>query len=144
MEISPSIRSCNRARTSERGFALAMALIIAVLYFGLIELMLYDAARELGEARRFRARTVAWVLAENGAELAAARVVTSTGAPSLPIEDWQGTTNGRVVSRNATTGAFTLEGEGTSAAIVSVHAEVTVTGWMQNGGAKIYYTTHTQ
>ena len=45
---SPSIRSCSRARTNERGFALAMALILAVLYFGLIELMLY---RRVARAR---------------------------------------------------------------------------------------------
>jgi hypothetical protein len=71
MDKSPSIKSCNRARTSERGIALAIALIVAVLYFGLIELMLYDASRELAEARRFRARIIAVTLAENGAELAA-------------------------------------------------------------------------
>jgi Tfp pilus assembly protein PilX len=78
MEKLRSIRSFSRARTTERGFALAAALILAVLYFGLIELLMIDSSRELAAARRFRARIVAETLAENAAEGAALRVADET------------------------------------------------------------------
>ena len=68
------------APLAKRGVRAALALIIAVLYFRLIELMLFDAARQLAEARRFRARIVALTLAENGAELAAANIVLAIHA----------------------------------------------------------------
>ena len=58
--------------------------------------MLFDAARQLAEARRFRARIVALTLAENGAELAAANIVLAihnrTGAT---CDDWRGIPFGR-------------------------------------------------
>jgi hypothetical protein len=61
-----STRSSSRARTAERGFVLGMAMVIAVLYFLLMELLLIDSSRALGEAQRFRSRVVAAALAENG------------------------------------------------------------------------------
>jgi hypothetical protein len=44
-----SIRSSSRARTTEgqKGFALILAIGIAVVFFLLVELMLIDSAREL-------------------------------------------------------------------------------------------------
>ncbi|HET7435605.1 MAG TPA: hypothetical protein VFN10_12930, partial [Thermoanaerobaculia bacterium] len=85
-------RSCSRARTTERGFALIAAIVLAVLYFGLIELLLLDSARELREAQRFRARIVALTNAENGAERAAADIANASPLPVL--EDEQGTVGG--------------------------------------------------
>ena len=142
MDAPRSTRSCNRARTSERGFALAMALIVAVLYFGLIELLLYDASRELGEARRFRARIVALTLAENGAELAAQNLVTLPQNPA-PMTDWQGTMSGDV-SNSA--GQFTINGIGDVTGIVKVHATVKVQGRVDEATKtiKIDYTFHSQ
>jgi hypothetical protein len=145
MDSLPSIRSSSRARTSERGFALAMALIIAVLYFGLIELMLYDASRELAEARRFRARIVALTLAENGAERAAQMIVPED-APPLPAvadEDWQGSWTGTRV-KNASTGEFKIKATGTATGVVEVHASVEVDGKVVGSEVHIYYTRHSQ
>ena len=54
------MNTCSRARTtnrSERGIVLVDALVLAVLYFALMELMMVDASRSLQEAQRFRART---------------------------------------------------------------------------------------
>ena len=59
MDYLRSIRSSSRDRTSERGFVLAAAIILAVLYLGLIELLLLDGTRALQEAQRFRSRIVA-------------------------------------------------------------------------------------
>ena len=126
MESSRSTRSCSRARTTERGFALAMALIIAVLYFGLIELMLYDASRALAEARRFRARIIALTLAENAAELAAVNIVNNTSG-NAEGGDWQGTITGKM-TRNADTGKFQIDGTGVATGVVEVRATVQVLG----------------
>ena len=139
MEGSRSTRSCNRARTTERGFALAMALIIAVLYFGLIELMLYDASRELAEARRFRARIVALTLAENGAERAAWMIVPkdTPPLPAIADEDWQGSITGSR-TKNAETGEFTIKASGKTTGVVEVIGKV------DGMDVDIYYTRHSQ
>lgn len=140
MDGSPSIRSCSRARTSERGVALAIALIVAVLYFGLIELMLYDASRELAEARRFRARIVALTLAENGAELAAKDLVNLPQNPA-PMTDWQGTISGDVKKSDQN---FTITGTGDVTGVVAAHATVEIQGRVDEHGIHIDYTRHSQ
>ena len=139
-----STRSSSRARTTERGFALAMALIIAVLYFGLIELMLYDASRSLAEARRFRARTVAWTLAENGAELAAANIVNrDTVTADAEGGDWQGTITGKM-KKDLTSNKFEIHGTGTATGVVEARAEVKVFGEVIGTRVRINYTHHSQ
>lgn len=146
MDSLRSIRSCSRARTTERGFALALALIIAVLYFGLIELMLWDASRELAEARRFRARIVALTLAENGAELAALRIVGGMSEASGEASDAQGEATGKR-RMNATDGKFVIVGTGRATGVVEVRARVEVFGVAEengNGNVRIDNTFHSQ
>lgn len=145
MDSLRSTRSCNRARTTERGFALAMALIIAVLYFGLIELMLYDASRELAEARRFRARIVALTLAENGAELAALNIVNKdTIAADAKRDDWQGTITGKM-KKDSNTKKFEIEATGVATGVVEVSATVKVFGEVVGtNGVRINNTFHSQ
>ena len=140
MERSRSIRSCSRARTNERGIALAVALIVAVLYFGMIELMLIDASRELAEARRFRARVVAFTLAENGAELAAHNLITTPMAANAT--DWQGSMTGKVTK--PTSDKFIIEGTGDAAGVVAQHATVEVYGTITGTSITIDYTFHSQ
>lgn len=90
-----SIRSFSRARTDgQRGYVLVAAIVLAVLFFGLIQLLLIDSQRELSEARRFKARVMAQVLAENGAELAALGMV-ERAATEGRAEDAQGTMEGK-------------------------------------------------
>ena len=118
-----------------------MALIIAVLYFGLVELMLYDAQRQLAEARRFRARIIAATLAENGAELAAKNLVIAPSNPA-PLTDWQGTATGKV-TKNAQ--QFTIDATGDVTGIVEAHASVYVQGTIDKDDPKkfnIDYTRH--
>ncbi len=142
-----SIRSSNRARRSdERGYALIAALVLAVLYFGLIELMMIDASRALAEARRFRARAVAQTLAENGAELAAVRLaLPDQTASSIRVDDWQGEMAG-TMQKNAG-GQFVIAGTGKTSGLVPVSAEASVFGRVIEPSpgvyeVKIQYTIH--
>lgn len=140
------MRSCNHARrSSQRGFALILALVLAVLYFGLIELLLLDSARELGEARRLRARIMAETLAENAAELVAVQIVTKTAADDQ-AEDWQGSMQGsmrRSGEPNSPAGAsFDIEGVGVTSGITVSKARVRIRGRVVSRDVRIQYTQH--
>jgi hypothetical protein len=136
----PSTRSSSRERkSSQRGFAIVLALVLAVLYFGLIELLMIDSSRELAEARRFRARIVAEMLAENAAELAAKEIVTKD-ASNVTAEDWQGTMSGRMLK--STGGAFDIEAEGKSTGLTESKARVIVRGRVVGKDVRIQYTQH--
>jgi hypothetical protein len=124
---------------------LILALGLAVLYFMLIELLMIDATRELGEARRFRARVVALTLAENGAELAARNLVS---APSFqrvpPTEDSQGEISGEL---RKTGTDFEIFGTGRSKGFDATEARVHIEGRIVPGTEPrvvIAYTRHTQ
>jgi Tfp pilus assembly protein PilX len=142
-----SIRSFSRARTSERGFALAMAVIVAVLYFGMIELMMLDSSRELAAARRFRARIVAQTLAENAAEGAALRIVTEE-PKRFEAENDQGTMAGKASKSPPAldgTRRIVIQAEGESSGLESSRATVWLEGWIYSGGnIEIEYARHTQ
>lgn len=146
-----SIRSFNRDRTADsrrrsersRGFALVAALAVAVLYFGLIELILIDSARELEEARRFRSRVVASALAENAAELAALGLTDpARRGRQVSLEDAQGTMTARMEKDEA--GIFEIEAEAASSGLVSVRSTVRVYGRVQDTKITIDYTMHSQ
>ena len=135
-----SIRSCNRARTnSQRGFALVAAIALAVLYFALIELLLLDSARELAEARRFRARVVAATLAENGAELAALQMMNRNSA-FVGADDWQGQISGRM-SKTAGN-QFEISGDGETVGVVRTKARVRLYGRIVGNDVRIQYSMH--
>lgn len=147
-----STRSCSRARTSERGYALAMAVILAVLYFAMIELLMMDSSRELAEARRFRSRIVALTMAENAAELAAVNFVNMP-AVSLPAqndEDEQGEYSWQLLK--STPGAefstFDLIGEAKTKGLNQVRSKVLVRGRIVETEVpkkvQIFFTQHTQ
>lgn len=129
-------------RRSERGIALAMAMILAVLYFGLIQLLLVDSSRELGAARRFRARVLAQTMAENGAELAAHDLVAKVPGAIVRVtaEDAMGTTTGEL--RKASDVNFVLEGKGQTKGLVVIKESVTITGRVVGNRIYIDYTTH--
>ncbi len=136
-----SIRSSRPARTrSERGYALLSALVLAILYFGLMELMLIDTQHALVEASRFRSRVIASTLAENGAELAAADIVNKMSA-SASDENEQGTMSGTMKRMGA---KFVINAEGTSKGILPVRATVNVQGSVNGNHVVIEYTNHSQ
>jgi hypothetical protein len=114
--------------------------VLAVLYFGLIELLLVDSARELSEARRFRARIVAETLAENGAELAALNIVTKATA-TVTAEDWQGAMSGQM--RKNSGGSFDINAAAVTSGITESKARVLVRGRVVGNSVRIQYTVHT-
>ena len=136
-----SIRSCSRARTSERGFALVAALVLAILYFALMELILIDSSRALNEAQRFRAKVLAAAQAEDAAELAALNMRTRTGGSveyTAPDRQLKGK-----LTRNGEN--FEIEGEATSIGVMKQSAHVRVQGRMgEDGMVKVDYTMHGQ
>jgi Tfp pilus assembly protein PilX len=136
-----SIRSFSRARTTERGFALVAALGLAILYFGLMELILIDSSRALVEAQRFRARVVAASLAEDAAELAATRMREhDTATMELNGDDRQ--LRGKL-TRNGDN--FEIIGEATAIGAMKQSATVRVQGRMgEDGIVHLDYTMHGQ
>lgn len=126
-----------------------MAIIVAVLYFAMIELLLIDSSRELAEARRFRARVVALTLAENAAEAAAFEIASPANtSATVNGEDDQGTIRGKLTKSapEAETGAvpFVIEGEGVSAGLESTRATVRLQGRIHGGSIEIEYAQHSQ
>ncbi|HEX6178300.1 MAG TPA: hypothetical protein VF057_08065 [Thermoanaerobaculia bacterium] len=136
-----SIRFFNRART-DRGFVLVAALTLAILYFALMELLLVDSSRQLAEARRFRSRVMAAVVAENAAELAAQGMVGGSGR-SIDETNEEGVMKGQF---RATGGnAFEIEASGETRGTERQSARVFVQGRIESGGVvKIDYTMHNQ
>jgi len=141
MDTSQSTRSSSRARTnSEKGFALITALVLAVLYLGLIELLLIDGTRSLQEAQRLRSRVVAAALAENAAELAAEGMVGRTGA-DVTHQDAQGTIEGKYTRSGD---AFILIGKGRTSGVAPESATVRLHGRIVGTSVTIDYAIHSQ
>lgn len=141
MAFLRSIRSSSRDRTSERGFVLAAAIFLAVLYFMLIELLLIDGSRALQEAQRFRSRIVGLTLAESAAELAAANMVNTTNA-HVDVDTTDGTLTGEY---RRTGDTFILTGDATTKGVAIQKAHVTIQGRIFNGSrVQIDYTNHSQ
>ena len=129
------------SRRNQRGFVLVAALVLAILYFALMQLVLVDASRALLEAQRFRSRTVAATLAENGAELAAQRLALGGGA-TVTINDPAYTVTG---TARRVGNQFQLEGTASTKEVMPQTATVTVDGRVNaDNTIEIDYTTHTQ
>lgn len=104
---------------------LISALVIALLYLGLIEMLWMDAAQRIREAQRFRARVEAQTLAENAVELAAQRLVlaaSSTVDAELP-EGTMRATMTRDLDDN-----FVIEATGRGSRLFRYEARITLQG----------------
>ena len=130
-----------RGHTSnERGYILISAIALAILYFGLMELMLIDSSRALTEAQRFRSRVVASALAENGAELAAANMISQPGSTTTAQDD-----QGKMIGAITVNGNnFEINAEGDTAGVVPVKATVRVQGRILGNHIAVDYTFHSQ
>jgi len=134
-----SIRSSFRGRTTERGYVLVSAVVLAILYFALMELMLIDSQRALREAQRFRARIVATTLAESAAELSAAQLVTAPGATMNATDD-QGTMTA-TLTRNGK--KFDIDAHAQSAGVPQQKASVQIQGEIDGTKVSVSYSYHT-
>src|SRR5260221_4274473 len=136
-----SMKSSFRDRIrSQRGYVLITAIVLAILYFALMELMLIDSSRALIEAQRFRSRLVAQTLAESAAELAAVHVVDRAGT-DVNAQDEQGKMLG-TLKRSDT--AFDITGTGTTTGVQPMTATVRVQGKIVGNRLTIDYTYHSQ
>lgn len=117
-----------------------MAIVLAVLYFALIELILLDSQRELAEARRFRARVVAEALAENAAEVAALQIVTRQSTPHFVMQLDDGSISGSMMK---TGNDFIILGEATTGGITQSTAKVELHGRIVGtNDVRINYSYH--
>jgi Tfp pilus assembly protein PilX len=133
-----SISSFSRGRTPERGFVLAAALIIAILYFALMELLLMDSARALHEAQRYRSRVIADTLAENGAELAAVQLISNPGG-DVKANNSQGEMSG---SLKRVGNSYLLTGDGNATGVPASTAHVELNGTTEGTNVTIVFATH--
>jgi Tfp pilus assembly protein PilX len=126
---------------SQRGFILISVLILAILYFALMELMLMQTAESFRQAERFRSRIVAQVLAENGAELAGQQMVNQFYSLKT-YEDNQGKIRGEY--KQSPGGQFELTGTGQTSGLASTQASVHIQGQVVGTSIHVDFTTHSQ
>lgn len=113
-----------------------------MLYFGLIELLLIDSARELKAARQFRSRIVAQTLAENAAEGAAWMLLDPTVAPEpFDEENEQGSMSGRMTKNLK---SFVIDGSGEGKGLEKSRAQVHLEGYFEEGEIHVDVSVHTQ
>jgi Tfp pilus assembly protein PilX len=135
------MRSSRRARTrNQRGYVLITAIVLAILYFALMELMLIDSSRALQQAQRFRSKIVAQTLAESAAELAAVQILNRSST-NVNAQDEQGTMTGKLTRGS---NDFELTGTGTTSGVMPATATVRVQGTIVGGHVRIIYTYHSQ
>ena len=119
---------------------LLAAIVLAVLYFGLMELLLIDSARELNEAQRFRSRIVAAALAENAAEHMALGIIGNPRG-SITEENAQGHMTARLT---ASPQGFTIVANGVTKGVKPQRARVLVQGLIEGTSIRIDFTQHSQ
>lgn len=135
------MKSLFRGRTTDqRGYVLISAIVLAILYFGLMELMLIDSSHALVEADRFRSRVVASTLAESGAELVAAQMITHPQS-SASAHDAQGSMTATMTTVN---NEFQINAQGVTSGVVPATATVRVQGRILGTHIAIDYTFHSQ
>jgi len=136
-----SIRFSFRGRTrDERGYVLISAIVLAVLYFMLMELMLMESSHALNEAQRFRSRVLAITLAENAAELASCDIVNRTSASIDATYP-----DGKMTATLMRTGTkYEIDGAGAATGVQPVRATVQLQGRVAGTSITIDYAYHSQ
>lgn len=136
------MRSFSReAIRDERGYVLISVLILAVLYLGLMELMLRESSEVLRSAVRFRSRIVAQSLAEDGVELAARRIVERDAA-KVKYDNPEG--NVDATMRRVGDVSFEITSRSTAVGASSSSATVRVFGRVTGTQIHIDRTIHSQ
>lgn len=116
----------------ERGFALIAALLISLLFFGLIELALRDTSEAVRSAHRQRARFASEILADNAIELAAAGMVYE-----MPKNETRSNRDGTMKGSFTPLpgNRFELRGEGTSGGVAEVKTSIVL--WGRSMGSSV-------
>ena len=146
MAMWSSTKSSLRAHAEqERGFALLSALVLAVLFFGLISLVLWESFLRYRGAQSFRSRVIAQTLAENAAEVAA-KGLADGSALSTSIETADGTMAAKGHTSQHLDGStlFEIQAEGVTLGTQPTVATVTVKGFVDADRVTITSTRHSQ
>ncbi|MCM2314963.1 MAG: hypothetical protein NDJ92_07420 [Thermoanaerobaculia bacterium] len=141
-----STRFSRRAHgEGERGYALVASLVLAILFFALITLVLWESTMRYRAAQRFRARVVAQTLAENAAELAA-KGLGDGSSLIVSVETDEGTLKATGEASPDSEGVvrFRIAGEGTTRGAQPTRATVTVWGRVEAGSVRLTRTKHSQ
>jgi type II secretory pathway component PulK len=141
-----SNRSSRRAPDDEQGgYALLSALVLAVLFFGLITLVLWESTLRYRAAQGFRARIEAQTLATNAAELAAKGLADGSSL-SASVETEQGTMAAKGHASQDIDGSvrFEIEAEGVTRGPRPAAASVKVKGVVEEGRVRITSSKHSQ
>jgi hypothetical protein len=127
---------------------LIAAIALAILYFGLMELMLIDSQRALREAQRFRSKIIATTLAENAADLAAEQLCANYKA-TIDYANAEGTMTGTM--ERTTIGdpadkksSFIIDVTGVSSGVPPSTATVKLDGEINGTKVDIKYAYHSQ
>lgn len=120
---------------------LISVLVVALLYFALLELMLIEATQAMRAAQRFRSRVVAHVMAENAAELAAHQLVFSNGKRVAETQQ-EGTMAGE--SRRLINDRFEIRASGEATGSTSQRATVALFGHLEGSSVRIDRAIHSQ
>lgn len=126
-------------RAEERGFVLVSVLLLAVLFFGLMNLVLRESMDASHSAQRFRARIVSEVLAENAAELAAREMVLTSGA-ERSAENADGLMEGSFTRKPGD--AFVITGVAETKGILRARTSVLIEGRIEGTTIIIEKTVH--
>jgi len=115
-------------------------LLLAVLFFGLMHLVLRESMDASHTAQRFRARIVAEVLAENAAEIAARQMALASSA-KRSAENGDGLMEGSFTRKPGD--AFEITGSSETKGILRARASVRIEGRIEGTTIIIERTIHT-
>lgn len=136
-----SIRFSFRARIRDRrGYALISAIVLAVLFFLVMELMLMESSRALEEAQRFRSRIVGLTLAENAAELMSRDLIDQTSG-SLDADDDDGHMHATLERGGSN---YKIESNGVMNGVKPIRETVVLQGRVVGNHITIDYAAHSQ
>jgi len=116
-------------------------LLLAVLFFGLMHLVLRESMDASHAAQRFRARIVAEVLAENAAEIAARQMALSSSA-RRSAENRDGFMEGSFTRKAGD--SFEIVGTSLTRGVLSARASVRIEGRIEGTTIIIERTVHSR
>jgi hypothetical protein len=129
------------AKTDRRGFVLITVLVLALLFFAMMELMLIESTQAMRGATRYRARVMAQAMAENAVELVAHDLLNGIGK-SVTTETEDGLMSGTL--EHFPDGTFRITAFAETAGALTHRATVEVRGTVSGPEVVVTRTRHSQ
>lgn len=135
------MRFSHRGTSREKGFALISALLLALLFLALIQILFLESSETYRSAMRFRSRVLAQALAESAVEIAARDLVNYGGA-SINAQNLDGRMES-VFERLDEDGRFRIIGKGVTGGVFPMEADVEIEGKIDGPKIDIDKSKHT-